>query len=136
MRLGISSFGNPLVWWAGIPAFAVTFCLALFRRQKTAIFLTIGYLAQYLPWTLVDRCTFIYHYFPSVPFVVLMIGYCFLQLKKAVSTRTLYICCIAYAAAVFGLFFLFYPVLAGTPVSVEYVDKFLRWMDSWVLVLN
>ncbi len=136
LRLGISSFGNPLVWWAGIPAFLVTGCLALFRRKKTALFLVISYLAQYLPWMLVDRCTFIYHYFPCVPFVVLMLGYCFLQLKKCMSDRRFCICCIGYATAAFALFLMFYPVLAGTPVSTEYVDNFLRWMDRWVLVLN
>ncbi len=136
LRLGISSFGNPLVWWAGIPAFLCTCYFALIRRKKAAAFLLISYLAQYLPWVLIDRCTFIYHYFPSVPFVVLMLSYCFLQLRKYVSARSFYICLAAYATVSFVLFILFYPVLAGTPVSTEYVDTYLRWMDSWVLVLN
>ena len=39
-----------------------------------------------------------------------------------------------YCAAVVGLFLLFYPVLAGQTVTTEYVDKYLRWMESWVLI--
>ncbi len=136
LRLGISAFGNPLIWWAGIPAFLCTLYLAVARSKKVAAFLVIGYLAQYLPWVLIDRCTFIYHYFPSVPFVVLMLGYCFMQFKKRLTARSFYILLAAYATCVFVLFLIFYPVLAGTPVSTEFVDTYLRWMDSWVLVLN
>jgi len=135
-RLGISAFGNPLVWWMGIPVFFITFYLALFRKDSTARFLIISYLAQYLPWTLVDRCTFLYHYFPSIPFVVLMLVYCLRQMKRYMSSRCFYVCCISYGTAVFILFLVFYPVLAGTPVSTEYVARFLRWFDSWVLVLG
>jgi len=136
LRLGISAFGNPLIWWAGMPAFLYTLYLAVARRKKTAAFLVIGYLAQYLPWVLIDRCTFIYHYFPSVPFVVLMLGYSFMQLKKRLTARSFYILLAAYATSVFVLFIMFYPVLAGTAVSTEFVDMYLRWLDSWVLVLN
>jgi len=136
LRRGISSFGNPLVWWTGIPAFLLTCYWALCRCEKTAVFLTVGYLAQYLPWILVDRCTFIYHYFPSVPFLVWMIGYCTLQLKKRMSATLFYVCCTTYAVAAFLLFLRFYPILAGTPVSVEYVDTYLRWLSGWVFVLN
>ena len=140
MRQGISSFGNPLVWWAGIPAFLYTLYIALKEKKKTAGFLCVAYLAQYLPWTLVSRCTFIYHYFPSVPFVTLMIGYCFLQLKEKSkekrNPKVVYGLVITYAIAAFVLFLMFYPVLSGQPVSTEYVDKFLRWCDGWVLIIS
>lgn len=139
LRQGISSFGNPLVWWAGIPAFIYLLCLAIKEKKKDAGFLCVAYLAQYLPWMLVSRCTFIYHYFPSVPFVTIMIGYCFLQLKNKrknkMGSKTFYSLVITYAAAAFVLFLLFYPVLSGQPVTTEYVDKFLRWCDGWVLVI-
>ena len=29
-----------------------------------------------------------------------------------------------------------YPVITGTPVSGEYVSNYLRWMDSWVLIIQ
>ena len=31
----------------------------------------VSFLSQYLPWVLVPRSTFIYHYFASVPFIIL-----------------------------------------------------------------
>ena len=32
----------------------------------------IGLLAQYLPWVLVPRGTYIYHYFASIPFLIMI----------------------------------------------------------------
>ncbi len=140
IRQGISSFGNPLVWWAGIPAFLYTLYIAVRKKNKTAGFLCLSYLAQYLPWTLVSRCTFIYHYFPSVPFLTLMIGFCFLQIKERTKGKlrcgTFNGLLITYAILAFALFIMFYPVLSGQPVSFSYVDHFLRWLDGWVLVIS
>lgn len=135
MRQGISAFGNPLVWWAGIPAFIYMLYLAIAKKKKTAAFLCIGYLAQYLPWVLVSRCTFIYHYFPSVPFLVLMIAYSFLQFKERLGKKTFAGLLIGYAIAAFLLFIMFYPVLSGQPIDKDFVAEFLRWFDTWVLVI-
>lgn len=136
MRQGISAFGNPLVWWVGIPAIIYMVYLWLKKKDKTAGFLVISYLAQYLPWTLVSRCTFIYHYFPCVPFLALMIGYSAKQLKGRMKESYFTALLIAYAIMVFGLFLLFYPVLSGSPVSKHFVADYLRWFDSWVLTAS
>ena len=150
LREGISAFGNPLVWWAGIPA--VLFVLsqlmdgeerrsrtsdqapaAAKKKDSTAAFLLTGYLAQYLPWFFVTRVTFIYHYFPSVAFVVLMILYGLSKLGEKMKKKTFTALLFLYGAAALGLFLLFYPVLSGQPVEAAFVDRFLRWFRSWVL---
>ena len=159
LREGISSFGNPAVWWAGIPAALFTVYLWAKKKDRTSAFLTVGYLMQYLPWFFVSRLTFIYHYFPSVPFVVLMITYSLRQGEKsmdkaayglrqgknavdgAVKSRpalspqksAFYAAIVLYGAVALGLFFLFYPVLSGQPVEASFVAKYLRWFKSWVL---
>lgn len=130
---GISSFGNPLVWWAGIPAFVMVLYYAIKKGDRNCRFLTFGYLSQFLPWVLIGRVVFIYHYFPSVPFVALMVGYC---MKRIVEIKpkwkpAMY----AYAAFAVVLFVMFYPVLTGTPVRSDYVGNYLRWFSSWVLTL-
>ncbi|MDO5425275.1 MAG: phospholipid carrier-dependent glycosyltransferase [Eubacteriales bacterium] len=79
MRQGISAFGNPLVWWAGIPALLYMLYRGLRKKDQTAIFLCIAYAACYLPWCLVTRYTFLYHYFPCVPLVICMITYSLAQ---------------------------------------------------------
>lgn len=133
LREGISAFGNPLVWWAGIPAFAYMLWLCIKKKDRTAALLTVGYLAQYLPWFFVTRVTFIYHYFPSVVFVVLMVIYSLMQWRNKLSKRGFLLLLTLYGAAVFALFLLFYPVLSGQSVEAAFVDRFLRWFDTWVL---
>lgn len=133
LREGISAFGNPLVWWPGIPAALYMLRLLVKKRDRTAAFLLVGYLAQYLPWFFVTRITFIYHYFPCVAFVVLMIAYSLLQMKKRLSARGFLTLTVLYGCSAFLLFLLFYPVLSGQAVDSALVGRWLRWFPSWVL---
>jgi dolichyl-phosphate-mannose--protein O-mannosyl transferase len=131
IKAGISAFGNPLVWWTGIPALFYTVYCAIKKKDKNAAFLAIGYSAELLPWIPVTRVTFIYHYFPCVPFVALMLAYCAQKLlpkKHRTAIMT------AYAVAAIILFVMFYPVISGRPVSADYVQKFLKWSSQWVLL--
>lgn len=129
---GISAFGNPLVWWVGIPAAVYMLYLIWKKRDRNAMFLFISYMAQYLPWCLITRTTYMYHYFPSVPFVVMMIGYAIYKLAgdKPKRRKAAYF----YVAAVIGLFLMFYPVLSGYPIEKQWVFDNLQWFDTWVLV--
>ncbi len=134
MRQGISAFGNPLVWWTGILAFVYMVYLYLKKQDKPAGFLCVAYLSCYLPWCFVTRYTFAYHYFPCVPFVVCMIVWGIAQWRTRLGERKFAVLVTVYGILAFLLFVLFYPVISGKPVSVGYVDSFLRWMDTWVLV--
>ncbi|MCC8170156.1 MAG: phospholipid carrier-dependent glycosyltransferase, partial [Oscillospiraceae bacterium] len=148
---GISSFGNPLVWWLGIPAFFYMVYIAFKKKDKTALFLVIGYLAQLVSWIPITRLTFIYHYFPCVPFLVLMLGYSinviyesakdvgngavgFFKNIKPGNKNSVVMGAFIYAGLVIVLFAMFYPVLSGQPVSTDYVVTFLKWFNSWVLI--
>ena len=128
----MSSIGSPAVWWAGIAAtgFAV-YRIVMgklreknFSGQKEAVFLLVAYAAQFLPWIPVARLTFIYHYFPSLPFVVLLIVWVFRYYLN--NRRVMY----AYAAVVFAMFVLFYPIISGMPVSLDFVRS-LQWLPGW-----
>lgn len=132
MREGISAFGNPLVWWAGIPAFAFMLYLIVKERDRKAAFLSIGYLSQFAPWFLVTRVVFIYHYFPSVPFVTVMVAYSMYRIVqyKPKWKKAAYV----YAGIAIALFAMFYPVLSGKAIEPEFADRWLKWFDSWVLL--
>ena len=136
LKEGISAFGNPLVWWMGIPAFIITLILAVYyfikKKSLTPMFIVFAYLVQYMPWMKVSRCTFAYHYFPSVPFVSMMIVYLMTCLVK--KNKKWLKWCFVYAVAAFILFLLFYPVLSGEPVAETYVRDGLRWLTGWVLI--
>ena len=130
VKEGISAFGNPVVWWLGIPSVIFSLYFAILKRSKKAWFLIIGYLSCLLPWVFVERTTYIYHYFPCVIFSILMTCYCINKLdvkyKRYIGGTV--------SVSVVILFLLFYPVLSGQAVSTVYVSEVLRWFESWVLI--
>ena len=132
LKEGISAFGNPLVWWAGIPATIYMVYRMIKKKDGVALFLVFAYLVQMIPWMLVPRCTFAYHYFPSVPFITLMIVYIMVCLVEA--NKQWFKWVIVYLVAAFVLFVLFYPVLSGQPVTEVFVRDVLRWLPDWVLI--
>lgn len=132
VREGISAFGNPLVWWAGIPAFVTMLVCIFTKKDRKAAFLSIGYLSQYAPWFLVTRVVFIYHYFPSVPFITVMVSYCmFMLVKKFPKLKP---AMFVYTGVAVVLFMMFYPVLSGAPTTISYAEGYLKWFDNWVLL--
>lgn len=134
VQSNISAFGNPIIWWTGIVVFWYMVYRAVRKKDGVAAFLFLSYLSQFLPWGYVMRITFIYHYFPCVPFVVSMIAYTFYCFSGAeVKKRRRWVQAIAgvYLAGAFVLFGIFYPVISGYPVKTAYVEKYLTWDDHW-----
>lgn len=126
----IVTIGNPLIWWTGIFAMLGTLWLTFRRKDKSLYMIWIGFFSQYVPWMLVPRETFLYHYFAMVPFMILSIVY-ILKLLDSKYENSRYIR-YTYVAVAALLFILFYPVLSGMQVSGDYVTGMLRWFPSWV----
>jgi len=132
----IVSMGNPLIWWASFIAIVGCILQAIrhIRFKKNDLipgFLSVGYLSQLVPWMLVSRVVFIYHYFASLPFAMLALVYGFDKIcsKFAWGKRAVILFLIAS-----GIVFLaFYPVISGAVVSTSYMLSALRWFPSWIL---
>ncbi|MNN79052.1 hypothetical protein D3C81_1956630 [compost metagenome] len=107
-----------------------TVWLTIKRKEKSLYMLWIAFFSQYVPWMLVPRETFLYHYFAMVPFMILAIVYVMKLLDSKVpgAAKIRY----AYVALAAVLFIMFYPVLSGMQVSADYVNIVLRWFPSWV----
>ena len=132
LKEGISAFGNPLVWYPSIATLIFMLFRSVIKKDKIAIFISIGYLAQLIPWVFVDRVVFIYHYFPSTVFMVLSIGYTLHILTSRF--KKLKLLPYLYAVFVVLMFVAFYPVLSGMAVNPRYVYNYLKWFESWVLI--
>jgi hypothetical protein len=125
----IASFGNPAIWWVGLLAVIAAIFVSRQRKDKGMFVVLIAYFSQYVPWMLVSRLTFIYHYFAMVPFLILSIVYMIKVLLEKKPEWRVYVA--AYLTLVLGLFVLFYPVLSGMVVDKSYVNNMLRWFYSW-----
>lgn len=129
----IVSLGNPAIWWVGVLLVIPAAVFGLKKRDKGMAVVFAALLSLYLPWILVSRLTFIYHFFSCVPFLIFALVYTAKILAEkypdySVSVRG--ILCL-YLGLVIGLFIRFYPVLSGLEVSRAYVDK-LRWFKHWI----
>ena len=148
LRHSIFCFGNPAIWYGGLAALA--YCVYRFAvtrrytlegtdylwhlRSRNAdqrfSFILIGFLAQYLPWVLVPRGTYIYHYFASIPFLMIAIIMCFDQdhpkIRNLVRTAAVLF---ILTAAVF--FILLFPYACGLNVSTAWLDIGRRLLRVW-----
>ena len=129
-KSAFAAFSNPLVCWGGLLAMGGLGWIAVRDRDERAIFILIGYLANLLPWVLVSRLTFAYHYFPCTVFLVLALGYLFADLRRRDRRWPLSVG--GYTAAAVGLFAMFYPVLSGVRTGMGYTTHVLKWFaDTW-----
>ena len=149
----ITAFGNPAVWWVG---FAVMIVLALnafhveellsnlrSRLSKSpigervsirgkgwdipAIYIVVVYLFSWLPYILIGRATYIYHYYLSVPLLCLALAY---FINKYWHKPAGKVAAIVLFTATVALFIAFYPVISGAPASTDYIHN-LKWFPSW-----
>lgn len=142
----IFCFGNPAVWITGLAGIAVVL-FVWFKRHVyltdssdsilharaskwdvTPAFVLIGLLAQFLPWVLVPRGTYIYHYFASIPFLILATVLMFWWLTKH-APKTGRVLLVIYLIITLVFFVAYYPYASGvlTPEWwLDFMKQFLR----------
>ena len=144
----IFSFGNPAVWWGSICALCIIVCFWL-REKRYQIgendwrwhvyshswdtryeFVLISFLAQYLPWVLVPRGTYIYHYFASIPFLILMISMCF-NADHPVLYKLLKIIGSIFLLVSLVLFIILLPYATGMAAPASWLDIGKKILRIW-----
>jgi dolichyl-phosphate-mannose-protein mannosyltransferase len=142
----ISCLGNPILWWSCLSAFIFTTVTAIKDKNRTASIIVIGFLSSYLPWVLVSRLTFVYHYFTSVPFIIMAGIFVMSRLSTVkklseplISSGSLSFVkkyqavCILYVVVNLALFFIFLPAISGFPTTSAYI-KSLEWLPDWYFI--
>ena len=137
--------GNPLVIWisSGCVAIFIGLRLLAFRyRGKasltlssrpalkhavgTAGFLFWGWLINLLPYILVDRSAFVYHYLPGLLYAQLLSGVLVDQLPRRASLLAMAV----FLAVTIGTFFYYVPWTYCYPItSAEHAAR--RWLRRW-----
>ena len=90
---------------------------------------TIGWAAFYVPWIKVGRVLFLYHYFGSYLFALLLAGF---WIGQAVSSgKYLRYVIIALLAAFTVVGLCFAPIWIAYPIPQAWFDR-LMWFTSWI----
>lgn len=125
----IACFSNPLLCWAGFLAVPYTIFCAFKKKDPAAWVISVGYLTALIPWvSLVKRCVFAYHFYPSSLFMIMALVYAIRDLSAKQPKSHIFIK-IFIVASVF-VFFMFLPATAGFGTTTTYI-KFLEWLPSW-----
>ena len=124
----ISGIGNPFIWWIGALASIILMIKTFVKKEMDNIFIVIFILCSYVPYIFIGRAMFMYHYFPTLPFVMLAIVALMKYITEKSKTTMYYK---FYIALVIIAFLVFYPVSSGMVTTNEYVDS-LRWISTWV----
>ena len=118
----ISSTGNPVVWYVSAFGAVLMFVKWLFdpacRKNRGFYVIFVGILAGLLPWALVTRCVFLYHYFSTIPFVLLA-AVALLYYAEQAEPRLKNVKWIWLGTAIV-FFALLYPAASGLPTSWAY----------------
>lgn len=152
----IMLLGNPAVWWGCLIGLFAFMGIAIFRHIRNDVYkyenpgaalryvpfsntqprdfrfalLILCFLVQYLPWVLVPRGTYIYHYFTSIPFIILCTAVCLDKLHERQPKMALVLGAVMLAAAL-ALFIAFFPYASGITVSRSWLQA-MQWFDQWL----
>jgi dolichyl-phosphate-mannose-protein mannosyltransferase len=154
----IMLLGNLAVWWVGfaciillvgrvLPIKEVLFKLREKIAKKdlpdtpptstnkphkwdlAAIFIVTIFFFQWIPYMLISRITYIYHFYVNVPILCLASAY---FINKIWGEKYGRAATIAYLAAVVAVFVLFYAVISGMPTSRAWIDSLKLFGNTWV----
>ena len=133
---------NPLLAWAALAALAVMlvhwavltrrwFCQGVITRQwLLATTLLAGYISNWLPWALVSRCLFLYHYQSAYLFSLAALAWYLHALLRRCTWLLKGPGVLLLALIAFGWLY-WLPIQLGIPLSPEaFYDR--MWLESWI----
>ena len=112
----MSDLGNPWIWWTSLPCVLSLPYFIVRHKSFPATLILIGFITQYLPWTVITRVVFMYHMFGGLIFMILALAFVLAQIAAHVphSGRQILVGHLAVAVA---FFLYFYPVWTALPIS-------------------
>lgn len=99
----IYDMGNVAIWWMMIPATAFATWQAYKRRSLGLALLVVALFWQWLAWARIDRATFQYHFYTTLPFSFAALAYFIAELWHGASSRTWLLARVAAAVAILGV---------------------------------
>ncbi len=120
--------GNSVLTLLFVPAVVYVAGRWVKRRDPAAIVMIVGFFGQWLPWALVPRIAFAYHFLPAVPFGCLALAVLLVEAFYKGGARRA--AAVAYVALAVAFFIYFYPIYTGVPLTPEAL-RHRMWLSSW-----
>jgi len=115
----INATGNVFLWWSTFVVL-IGALLSLFRKfRPVLLWLVVSSLGFWLPWGVISRIAFNYHYFEALFFEILIMA---LLLTKLIRSKDYRAYAIAYIVLLFIGFIALYPSITGINVPYSFAS--------------
>lgn len=142
----IVCLGNPVTWWAGFASVIILFIDTVRKKAEGMPLILISFFGAYLPWVVVSRLTFVYHYFTAVPFIIMALAYVFTKIGKnkylgaplmdkgiLKNVKLNEFIALSFTVTALILFVIFFPAISGAKSDYYYL-KSLEWLPEWYFI--
>ncbi len=124
---GILAIGNPVIWWASLPAFVLVAVRAVRLRSMPETFLAVGFAISYIQYAFITRALFLYHFLPALLFLIMALAACLARIRARVGEGALAV----FLLLAVGWLVMFYPVLSALPIHGPRYWR-LMWFGTWI----
>ncbi|MEO7617392.1 MAG: phospholipid carrier-dependent glycosyltransferase [Candidatus Saccharibacteria bacterium] len=130
--------GNPAIWWGSLVAMISGLIIYFARRPKrthaqtkAVLLLVLAYLMNYLPFAAVTRVMFLYHYFFSLVFEIILavLLWDFIS-KRSDNERLMRYLYFAIITLITIFFLYFSPLTYGFPLTTQGLMQHI-WIHTW-----
>jgi dolichyl-phosphate-mannose-protein mannosyltransferase len=130
-KASIVTMGNPVIWFCcGCAFFILLYQLLVNRRFSLLHLVILIFLSLYLPWVLVNRATFIYHFYPALPLYYSLLAFTMEPLWQMGKNGRNLVRNLALLAAVIWL--IYFPVLIGIDIPEKYLQALRLFPRDWL----
>lgn len=139
----VHAIGNPLLWWLSTAAILLmgSYVLLQLWQQRfgfspltpqtwMGLYFVINHAANFLPWSQVSRCTFLYHYMGALVFAELALAWIvhhWLRRDSPLSRQA----GIAVIVIIITAFLFWLPLYLGLPLSPDSY-RLRLWFNHWI----
>ena len=140
----VNNMGNPLLWWLSSAAMILLVVEGIgqlkdkwllrraetFRMTNLSLYLVIGYFANWLPWILISRCTYLYLYMPAAVFSFVVLAWWLSEWLHSLFRKVRGIGWVMLGAIAITAWFRL-PLALGSPLTSEGLEM-RWWLRSWI----
>jgi dolichyl-phosphate-mannose--protein O-mannosyl transferase len=113
----MANLGNPWIWWTSLPCVASLPYFIVRYRSFPATVILLGFISQYLPWSVISRVIFMYHMFGGLIFMILAVAFVVTHIAGHLRPLGRVLFVVNYLGIAMLFFFYFYPLWTGLPIS-------------------
>ncbi len=121
--------GNPLIYWLSTIFMMSLLSLTVLDkfRNKTALFICLGFLVNFLPFIFIGRVMFLYHYEAALVFAIIAIAFLLEMIPSEKAKKGIFI---GIACLCLITFIFFSPLTYGLKLDDKQLNSRM-WLKSW-----